>query len=229
MKLAEAKQIHDTLLANMPEGEAHASCGLCDVVTNETAAEISAPAIREEDNSMDPIYNQEQADALVAAAVAKAEQAAADAHTEALAAKEQEIEAVKAELAELQEKRDQDQVELAAAQSQVTELRDEIARRDEEVAREARKSERLAAVTELKAFTEAYVAENTDRFVGMSDEQFASYIEDVKALRAGMAPVEVASETTVPEETAMANESVETPKPAAVKTFFSDTLKGGIQ
>lgn len=229
MKLAEAKQVHDALLAMQPEGETHDPCELCVVKSNESAAEESAPAIRKEDNSMDPIYTQEQADSLAEAAVNKAVEALASTHLEALAAKDAEITEAKAELADVQAKRDQDQVELAAAQSKVTELEDEIARRDEEVARESRKAERLEKVTELKAFSEKYVEENIARWVEMPEEQFASFVEQVRDMAAAIVPAEKASETVVPEETAMNNEAVESIKTSAVKTFFSDALKGGIQ
>lgn len=229
MKLAEAKQIHDALLAIVPEGESHDPCDLCSVMSNETAAEESAPAIRKEDNSMDPIYTQEQADSLVEAAVSKAKEAVASELAAALEPKDAEITELKTELADVQAKRDQDQVELAAAQAKATELEGEIARRDEEVAREARKSERLDKVTELKAFSEKYIEENVARFVAMDDEQFASFVEQVKDMATAIVPAETTSETVVPEETAMKNEQGDLTKVSAMKTFFSDTLKGGIQ
>jgi uncharacterized protein (DUF3084 family) len=229
MKLIEAKQVHDALLAMVPEGESHDPCELCSVTSNETAAEESAPAIRKEDNSMDPIYTQEQADSLVEAAVTKANEVAAAALEAAMANKDAEMAELKTELADVQAKRDQDQVELAAAQTKVTELEGEIARRDEEVAKEARKSERLDAVAELKAFSEKYIEENTARWVDMTDEQFASFVEQTKDMASAIVPA-TTSETVVPEETAMNNETVEeTASQSKVKSFFSETLKGGIQ
>lgn len=229
MKLAEARQIHDALLAIAPEGETHDPCDLCSVMSNETAAEESAPAIRKEDISMDPIYTQEQADSLVEAAVSKAKEAFASELAAALEPKDGRITELETELADVQAKRDQDQVELAAAQAKATELASEIARRDEEVAKEARKSVVLEKVTELKAFSEKYIEENVARWVAMDDEQFASFVEQVQDMASAIVPATNTSETVVPEETAMKNEQVESTKTSAVKSFFSDTLKGGIQ
>lgn len=228
MKVAEAKSIHDTLLVHMPEGESHDPCDLCSVVSNETAAEESAPANRKEDTSMDPIYTQEQLDNLIEAAVAKAKEAFEASQAEAIAAVNSQLAEKDTEVVALQEKRDQDQVELAAVQSKVTELEGEIARRDEEVARESRKAERLSKVTELKAFSEKYIEENVARWVDMTDEQFASFVEQVQDMASAIVPA-TTEDTTVPEETALKNEETPEVKTSEVKSFFSETLKGGIQ
>lgn len=231
MKLAEAKSVHDALLAVMPEGESHAPCELCSVgVSNETAAENAAPANRKEDNSMDPIYTQEQADSLIEAAVTKANETASVELASTVEAKDTRIAELEAEVASLQEKRDQDQVELAAAQARVTELETEIASREQEVAKEARKAERLAAVTELKVFSEKYVSENVARWVEMDEEQFASYLKDVAEMASALPATPAPVDDTVPEETAMSNEQVETPKVSALKSVFTySALKGGNQ
>lgn len=232
MKLADAKRIHDALLDDKPEQVEHdtASCEFCvsEVPTTDSAAEsVAVDEVRKEDTRMDPIYNQEQADALVAAAVSKAEQAAADKLAEATASLTTELETVKAEVASLQEARDADQLTLAAKDEEIAKLAGEVASRDEEVAKIARTEERLAKVAEVASFTDEYVAANTERWVSMDDESFASLLTAYADMASQVkTPETKVEETKVPEETAMSNERKDLPKTSARTSLFN-TLKGG--
>ena len=230
MEFAEAKSIHDLLLAGASPSVAHdkESCEFC--ITPDVA--VSTPEGRKEGNGMDPIFTQEQADALIEAAVAKAlavaEDEKAKAIADAVSTLTVEVEKLTADVASLQEARDADQIALAAEKERVAALESDIASRDEAVARQARREERLAQVREVASFTETYIEDNADRWTNMSDEQFASTLEDYKDMASQIKPVvETPEATEVPEETAMSNERVDTPKVSARKALFSYTLKGG--
>lgn len=231
MKQAEARSIHDALLEGKPEDVSHdtSSCAFCspsDVASTECPEGVNKLT---EVTVNTPLYNQEQADALVAAAVTKAEQAAAEKLAEATASLTTELETVKAEMASLQTARDEDQISLAATKEQVASLEGEIARRDEDIAKVARTDERLSKVAEVASFTAEYVAANTERWVSMDEDSFASLLTAYADMASQIKPVEpeVKVETTeIPEETAMSNERKETIKVSAKSALFN-TLKGG--
>jgi septal ring factor EnvC (AmiA/AmiB activator) len=181
---------------------------------------------------MDPIYTQEQADSLIESAVSKAlanaEEETAKAVADAKSEAEKELETLKAELASLQEARDADQMALATEKQKVADLEGEIASRDEAVARLARRAERLEKVGEAAKFSDEYLEQNADRWADMDEEQFASVLDAYKDMASHIKVQEKASEEDeLPEETAMRNERVETPKVSARSALFSYTLKGG--
>jgi predicted nuclease with TOPRIM domain len=225
VNLVDAKTIHDVLLKDAQD---HSACELCAVSDAETAAD-AAQESRKEGTSMDAIYTQEQADSLITAARTEEQSKAQEAVASAVKDLEGKLEELSKELEELRSKRDEDQVELTASRDKVTELEGEIARRDEEVARIARRGDRVQKIGEVAKFSDKYVSENVDRWVDMSEDDFASYLEAIRELKAGIKPEDAAEkteDTVVPEDTAMNNEHVETVETPARSKLFA-ALKGG--
>jgi len=67
------------------------------------------------------------------------------------------------------------------------------------IAFDAKREERLQAVKEVAAFTEERLLANADRWAGMSDEEFASLLEDYKAV----SPKPTVKDAKVPAKTAL--------------------------
>lgn len=231
MDHAEARKIHDALLADMPEGADHdgLSCGFCSPpVTEQTAsAEAVVDEVRREEPRMEPIHTQEAADALIESAVAKAMAEAKASHEKEVAELAKSLEEAKAEVAKLQEARDADQIALAAKEEEAVALKAEIAARDEKAAREVREGQRVAEVANVHKFSDEYVAANKERWTDMSDEAFAMYVESIRDMASLIKPEGTpVEETKVPEETAMSNVRDDAGRQPARAGFFS-ALKGG--
>jgi hypothetical protein len=232
MDHAEARKIHDALLADMPEGADHdgLSCGFCSPpVTEQTAsAEAVVDEVRREEPRMEPIHTQEAADALIESAVAKALAEVKANHEQEVAKLNESLEEAKAEVAKLQEARDADQIALAAKEEELSSVKAEIAKRDEEEARAQRIDARVAEVASVHKFSDEYVASNKERWADMDEAAFAVYVESIKDMASHIKPAETAEvdETKVPEETAMSNVRDDAGRQPARAGFFS-ALKGG--
>lgn len=229
MDIAEARKIHDTLLASKPEGVDHdvLSCEFCpSPTTTETASAEAVKEIRREEPRMEPIHTQEAADALVESGVNKALAEANEKHAAEVAQLTESLEKAKAEVAELQGKRDEDQITLAAKDEEIATLKGDIAKREEEVARAERLDSRVTEVASVHKFSDDYVVANKERWAEMSDEAFTVYLDSIRDMASHIKPAEVTEETRIPEETAMSNVRTDTPPVPARGSFFS-ALKGG--
>lgn len=229
MDIAEARKIHDTLLAQKPKDVDHdvLSCEFCPSPTTEqtASAEAVVEEVRREEPRMEPIHTQEATDALIESAVAKATEQAKVAHELQVSELTESLEKAKAEVAELQGKRDEDQISLAARDEEIVQLKGDISSRDEKSAREERMDSRVTEVAGVHKFSEDYVTANKERWAGMDDDSFASYVESIRDMASHIKPAETEA-TQVPEETAMSNVRTDTPAIPARGSFFS-ALKGG--
>jgi hypothetical protein len=177
------KAMHDLLLEHAPDGVAHTPCLLCDesVVTEQPGRGEMA----------EKSYTQEDLEAQVAAAVAKAtgpleaqlnelkaskdQQEGQQAQTEAIAAKDTEI-------AELQSKLDTAVLEASKSAEDKTAIEafwtKAVEDAEQAQALETRKGERITKLKEVVSFPETYLDENADRFAAMSDEDFAARLDE---------------------------------------------------
>lgn len=198
MKLQE---VHDRLVAARPEGE---SCPEdCPFCTGEYASSVEGGK-----NVSEKTYSDEETQALVAAAVAKA---TTDLQTELDAFKageesaqmQAQIETIKAELqaqiddaqatadtqiAEMTAKLDAAVLEATQAKTErdeiTTWLDTEAARVVAEATQATVRAERIEKVAEVVTFPEDYVNERADKWASLDDEQFEALLADYKALGA---------------------------------------------
>lgn len=217
-KLTAFKLTHDEIFERMsePEKAEHivSDCSFC--VESETAE-----LIKEGGEPVSKTYSEEEFNSAVKAAVDEA--------TAPLVAKLAEVDASKAQeqadarIAELEAEHanaidalkgelDTVKVEAVAHEQKyndvVSYLEAEKAAADEAAAIEARKSERLAAVKEVAALDDEYVADNIDRWASMSDEDFGALTASWNAVKATVKTVEAGSEelpSELPAESAMHN------------------------
>lgn len=156
--------LHDRLLAVKPEGVEHdtASCVHC----KETASS-------EEDHSMaDNTLSQEQHEALLASAVAKAaEDAATAARTEA----DKEIVSLNEQVAAAS-------AEIEALKGQIEAMEAEKAQAEEDARKAALADERASAVLAVASFSDEQVAVRKATWASMDDEAFAAYVEDLRTV-----------------------------------------------
>lgn len=199
------KAIHDNLLAGQPEGASHdvTDCPFC----TPGVAEVASASTDSEGSVSDKTYTQEEHDALASqvasleATVAEMTKAAGASEIEARIA---DVEAkAKADVADAQGKLDTAVLEAQAAKDELANvnafLAAEVASATEAAEIEARRETRIAAVKEFASFPDAYLDEHADRFVAMSDEDFAAALDDWKAI----APAKAAGDETIPNVTAM--------------------------
>lgn len=154
--------------------------------------------------NMDKTYTEQEVSEAVEKALAPlrveldALKAAADAEVANAQVAELET-AHAAALAEIQQKLDEATIKADTAATERDEviayLTAEKTAAEEAAARVARTDERLAAVAEVASFDETFVAENTERWVSMSDEDFGATVAGYKAaVEAAKAPVEKSTE-----------------------------------
>lgn len=211
--MEELKALHDRMLAEQPEGASHdaATCGLCTPGLLETASTTLTGGSVSEKTRTEDEYNKlvsevEALKAQVAEYSATANEAEVDAKVSAATAElEQQVAALQAQLdtavAEAETSKQQHEALVAFLEA-------EQAAQAEAAALEARKAERIEAVKEAAPFTDDYIAENADRWAGLSDDEFAAAINDWKAVaaKAAAAVTEKADDDKddiVPAETAM--------------------------
>lgn len=180
-----ARLSHDLLMSVMPSGASHDAnlCPFCSSASDGEEENTESTAPQGGDMSK---YTEED----LQAAIAEATKPLQDALNEIKASQDQAaIEArisevtaaAEAEKADLQAKLDAVNVELAAAKAQyddlVALLEAEDARVAQEAALAARRDEVTAQVKERTALSEAYIAENIDRWVAMDAEAFAALLD----------------------------------------------------
>ena len=201
----DEQALHDLLLANKPEGAEHdaKACAFC----------TAAASLKEEGKVTDQaIFTQEQHDALLASAVEKAkEEAVASADAEILTLNEQ-LEAAKGELEK--------------TSTHVAELEADIAARDEAAELEKLAGERVAAVKAVANFTDEQIDERKASWAKMSEEAFASYLEDIQVV--AKAATEQKDEEDGPPKTSFdgtrATAGEEGTEGSAIEQFFSHGL-----
>lgn len=194
----QLKTLHDRLLADKPDGAAHdeSSCPLCalEAIDNEGTTFDDQP----EGGSMSDdakTYTEDDLKAAVDKAVADAtselnaqlselknsqEQAEID---KAVAAAQAEADE---KIKELQSKLDaavlEAETEKKAREELEASVEAEKKAAEETAALEAKKGERTEKVKEVASFTDEYIAENSERWALMADEEFDKCVEDWKVI-----------------------------------------------
>lgn len=178
------KELHDRWMDLMPEGAVHDpdDCVLCQLVV-EDASKVG-------DSMAEKDYTEEDVKAAVAAAVKPLEDRLGELEgakaEEAIEAKiaEARVE-LETKVADLQKDLDVKVAEVTAAKQEIEDinayLKAENDAATEEAAREARKTERLDQVKENANYPDEYLATHADRWSAWSDEEFAGFIDDLKA------------------------------------------------
>lgn len=172
--MSNERVIHDWLLEHKPEAANHdeSQCSFCN---KEIASE------QEEDVTAETkIFTQEQHEQLLASAVEKAA-------TEASAK-------VDGEILRLNEQLEEAQAALSTRETEIEGLKAQIAEREEAERLAEVASERTKLVRAVANFTDEQIAERTERWAKMSDEEFDGYLDDLRAV--AKAPTE---EKEVPE------------------------------
>jgi len=80
---------------------------------------------------------------------------------------------------------DKSQLELKTATDKVTELEQEVAKRDQEAQLAEVASKRVEQVKNLKLFTDEHAAKRANEWAALSEEDWAARLEDYKNLRGG--------------------------------------------
>jgi hypothetical protein len=154
---------------------------------------------------------------------AQTEEALKDESAKALAAKDEEIKALQAQLDTTVLEAEKTKADLSALVAQIEEEK-KAAEMAAEIA--ARREDRLAKVREVASFPEEYLTGNADRWAAMGDEDFEVLCTDYAAVSK---PEEAGGETKVPVETAMQHERETSGKKdplAATKAVLSGALHG---
>ena len=114
------------------------------------------------------LYDQKQVDSLVSAAVEKAV-------GEAKADLDKELVTVRTELEQATES-------IETKDGEIETLKTNITDRDEAKRLDALGDDRVASVKEIASFSDDELSERKERWAAMSDEEFASTLEDFKAI-----------------------------------------------
>lgn len=213
MDTAEARRLHDELLASKPEGASHNAdiCQFCVDKATEDASTASRnpPAVGGPDVSetqpvpdehggrdthpMSDMISKETHEALLAKAVADATSATEKAletktaEAKDLAAKAEKLEAdnasLKADNDRLNGELDTAQVSLKAANEKVTQLEADIAAKDEAAAKAEIASKRAEQVKNLKLYDDQYVAERASAWAELTDEAWDQRLEEWSKLK----------------------------------------------
>lgn len=156
----------------------------------EQSSDDSASVSHPRGGDMDKTYTEDELQAAVAAAVkplqAQFDELKAQADADAVATKITDLETAHAEaIAQLQQKLDEAIIGETAAKAEsdkfVAWLKGEKEAAEEAAIREARTDERISKVKEVANFSDEFVAENTERWVAMADEDFDAVVEGYKA------------------------------------------------
>lgn len=200
------KEMHDSLLAEMPEGAEHdpSGCPLCAVGEG-----TEPPADPDEEvTAVAKTYTEDEVRAAVAEAVSDLraevdELRAEKATNEGEQALADLREALEGEKTELQTKLDAATLEAENAKKErddiVAWLDGEAKSAEEKAAIEARRDERIEKVKEAANFPETYIEENADRIAAMSDEEFDARLSEWAALSG----TKSAGDDELPRETAL--------------------------
>lgn len=201
----QLKELHDRLLASKPEGATHDvdSCPLCAMEQTATDPGGSMPETFTQEEVNELIANaMSEATATLQQRVAELEAQAQEtevgrAVAEAVADKDATISELQAKLDEATAARTAVETKLAETEAFWAEAIDAHVQ-SEELA--ARKDERASQAKEAGVFDEKYIEENADRFAAMSDEDWASRLDEWKVVAAAIQPVPA---TTKPAATAL--------------------------
>lgn len=212
VETAEAVELHDTLLANMPEGARHDSdiCSFCaDKAhkTNSTASRnppgLAGPDVSGQTSQIENTkggtsetmtdISQETHEALLAKALADATATTEKAllsKTEEAAESASKVEALTTEVASLKADNDRlngeldtAQVTLKTAQDEVAALKADIASKDEAALKADVASKRAEQVTKLGLFAEEYIGEKAEAWAGLSDDAWTERLEEWAKLK----------------------------------------------
>lgn len=211
MEQADARKLHDDLLALKPEGASHNAdiCSFCVEAAQDATTSRIPPADGGPDDdhhrktptnteggaehSMSDTMTMETHEALLAKAVSDAV-----ASTEqALAAKTDEAKTAGARVTELETENgtlkednarlngelDTAQVGVKAANDRVTELEGEIETTKREIALRETASKRAEQVKNLKLYDDEYVAERAESWAKLADEDWASRLDEWAKLK----------------------------------------------
>lgn len=208
--------MHDDLLASKPEGASHNGdiCPFCVEQATEIKSTVpepsrsggpdvseSQPIPEHGGRDTNPMTDmtKETHEALqakaVADAVAATEQALATKTEEASAATaradkaEAELATAQADNARLNGELDTAQVSLKTATDKVTQLESDIATKDEAAAKAEIASKRAEQVKNLKLYDDTYVAERAEAWADLSDDDWASRLDEWNKIRPADAKV----------------------------------------
>jgi hypothetical protein len=240
---AEARRVHDQLLANRPEGASHNEdiCVFCvDKATEDPTASRNPPAdggpvapdtnqIPDEHggrdtSSMSDTMTKETHDALLSKAVADAtsttEKALEAKTTEAkeladkLEKAEADLAAAKSDNERLNGELDTAQAARTAAEEKVTTLETDIKAKDEAAVKAETASKRADQVRNLKLFTDEQVAEKASRWAELSDEDWTERLAEWAALK----PASTEDDPSADAASAMSGTGDLTKEPASTDT-----------
>jgi hypothetical protein len=194
------KEQHDRLMSVKPADVSHENCNIC--TPTPVGQENSI-----EGGDMSKSYTEEEFTAAVLEAVTpvKAELdklRTSQAQVEIDAAITAAVETVEAKVAQLETELDAAKVEAAAIEQKFNDtvviLLAEAEEKAEAELRESKRDERRAAVKAATALADDYIDSKLDRWVAMSDEDFAAIVEDWKA--AGVKPAATQDAATAGKE-----------------------------
>lgn len=201
------QEVHDQLVAARP---ADATCPEdCPFCSGEYASFVDQGG-----NVSEATFTQEDVDALVAAAIAKAV-APLQAELNGFKEGEQESaveaqvaavrEEMEAQIAELTSKLDAAVLEAETAKTERDGITQWLETESEKIVQEAelatRRGDRITKVAEVVSFPEDYVKERADKWASLSDEDFEALLADYKAL--GIKPKSGGTGSPLPTATAM--------------------------
>lgn len=204
-----AKRLHDSLLAEKPEDASHDSsaCAFC----------------RDEGGPSVKTFTEEEAQALVASAVASA---TAELKTKVSelegAATSSEIDAkvtaakaeAEAKAAELQTALDAKEIERVAEKERADALEAANVAAEKKAEADARKKDRMAKAKEAAGFSDEWLETNGDRLAAKTDEEFAADLEGWAETRAAALAAANVDPSKVPATTAL-TATRESDKPAS--------------
>lgn len=195
--LMENSDLHDSLLANLPEGATHEaeSCPFCNP-EGAVAASTNTDGTPKGGDMSDTTYTQEDLDSAVAEAVATATGPLAEelADLKAAASEEQINTRIAEVRAELQAQVDQATAEsttAAAEAAQAKEAHDNLVTYLEALKAEAEaqeeqarvKTERLDKIKEVASFKDEYVEANAERWAAMDEDAFSAMVEALESAK----------------------------------------------
>lgn len=223
VETAEAVELHNTLLASMPEGAKHDSdiCPFCvdkafntDSTASGNPPGPAGPDVSGQDSQHEvekggtsetmTDISQEAHEALVKKAVEEAiaatEKALLTKTEEAATATskvgelEDEVAKLKADNDRINGELDTAQVSLKTAQDEVETLKADIAAKDEAAAKTEIASKRSEQVKTLGLFTEEYIGEKAEAWAGLSDDAWTERLDEWAKLKpAGETKTDTAS------------------------------------
>lgn len=193
----EHKELHDRLLANLPEGATHEaeSCPFC-ALSEAVAASDATDTPKGGDMSDTTTYTQEDLDSAIEQAVAEATKPLSEelADIQAAASEEQietRIAEVRAEASATEETLTAQVEEATAKAAEAQEAHDSLvalleatkAEEDAQAELTRVKTERLDKIQEVATFEDEYVEANADRWAQMDEDAFSAMLEALGSVK----------------------------------------------